>query len=153
MSLESRLSIFAERDRNLKTLGFENYEEYLQSDLWNWIRSCLAKGGPTSHCECCRTHTGLSWHHRDYSIPVLVGNFSNVNNRGVVRVCSECHLAIHSDGKRWFDLAIVDERFKQLVGRGTRHYAEYFVRDGLFDGTGSPDVFAEFAPPRMKEVS
>ena len=33
----SKTPVFAERDANLKLIGFESYEEYLASDLWNWI--------------------------------------------------------------------------------------------------------------------
>lgn len=122
-------SIFAERDANLRLMGFESYEEYLESDLWNWIRSRILIS-VADKCECCLTTTGLSLHHRNYSLPVLCGNFSNVHHK-IVRVCSECHRAIHTDGKRWFELDVADERFQVLVGRAPLSYQGGFDRCGL----------------------
>lgn len=122
--------LFAERDAILKLIGFESYEQYLASDLWHWIR-CSVLRSIDDKCECCLTTSGLCLHHRDYSLPVLCGNFSNVH-RKIVRVCNECHLAIHSDGKQWFDMQITDERFQVLVGRAP------LVSRGGFDRSELP---------------
>jgi hypothetical protein len=122
-------SIFSERDSNLELMGFDSYEEYLNSDLWIWIRSRLLLS-IADKCECCLTTSGLCLHHRDYSLPVLCGNFSNVH-RNVVRVCSECHRAIHTDGKEWFSLDVADERFQVLAGRAVLSHRGGFNRDDL----------------------
>jgi hypothetical protein len=52
----------------------------------------------------------------------------------IVRVCSECHRAIHTDGEKWFSLDVADERFQTLVGRATLSYKGGFNRDDLPTG-------------------
>lgn len=110
------MGTFGDRDSNLRLIGFESYEEYLSSDLWAFIRSRVL-ASIEDRCECCHSTIGLCLHHRSYSMPVLVGNFSNVH-RHIVRLCVECHRAVHSEDGKWFPMDVAEERFQALVGRG-----------------------------------
>lgn len=102
-------SIFQERDDALAQLGFASYSDYLASDLWQWVRGLLKD---KRECQACKCTTGLAWHHRDYSIPILVGNFCDDS---IVRLCNKCHNAIHQEDGHWFDMEEVDRRFIQLT--------------------------------------
>lgn len=139
-------SPFSERDKNIKTLGFACYADYLQSDLWDWIKTCL-KNGSVAACECCKSTSGLAWHHREYSIPVLIGNFSNTGgDRPIVRVCAECHAAIHRSGNQWLSMPEADLRCIELCRRG-RSEREEFSRDRL------PYDSDTFLTPRYEPLS
>ncbi len=112
-------SEFQERDAVLKLFGFASYADYLKSDLWAWIREALMKLPESRFCRCCKTTTGLTWHHESYSLPVLIGNFSNRELFGsVVRLCNECHRAGHFfvDGEFIESLCEVNARLKTLAG-------------------------------------
>jgi hypothetical protein len=96
--------VLTARDAFLESIGFDSYEIYLQSDLWNWIRSNLLLGEFSHLCCCCGTGVGLVWHHRSYSPAVMVGNFSNSPFGSIfeqqlmfpiVRICLPCHSCIH----------------------------------------------------------
>lgn len=120
-------NVFAERDENLRLLGFQSYEDYLTSHIWDWIKSLLSKQEDSQRCFECGGVIGLAWHHRSYSIPVLIGNFSNVPYPDVVRVCRDCHRAIYSEGDKWFPLDIVDMRLRQLLRRYSHSATGDFV--------------------------
>jgi hypothetical protein len=100
----------------LAMLGFETYGDYLQSSLWEWIKELLLEEPGANRCAACNSPTGLVWHHRYYTPAVLVGNFSN-SPPVIVRLCGECHRAIHTDGKQWFEFEIVEARLKELFDR------------------------------------
>lgn len=101
------------RDSDLQTLGFTDYAEYLSSDLWYWIKSRLDLEEKVDQCFVCGSTSGLNWHHSSYSIPVLVGNFSNVP-RCVFRLCCDCHRNIHADGSLWLGPEDVRLRLNEL---------------------------------------
>lgn len=100
--------VFHERDKCLKLLGFESYSDYLSSDLWQFVRGSLKE---SRECCVCKSTTGLAWHHRSYEANVLVGNFSGDL---IVRLCNDCHKAIHQRDGHWFDMDIVEVRFVLL---------------------------------------
>ena len=104
---------FDERDAVLLSLGFGCYGDYLQSSLWEWIRSSLHGEPKSSECLCCGSRTGLTWHHRSYELQVLVGNFSNASQI-IIRLCCDCHEIIHRENGRWFDSDVVAQRLKTL---------------------------------------
>lgn len=112
----SQISVFSERDRTLQSIGFMSYADYLQSDLWDWLKTTLREDPTSKQCWCCKSPTGLVWHHRNYGIAVLIGNFSN-SPPVIIRLCSECHKAIHSDENQWFDMEIVERRMEELRNR------------------------------------
>ena len=107
---EEHFGSFEQRDKDLRTLGFASYSEYLASDLWAWIRTRRTAGQAKDECRWCHSTTGLVWHHRVYWPPVLAGSWSNARQY-VVRVCSECHHRIHKHGGEWLPLHIGDCRF------------------------------------------
>ncbi len=83
-------SHYETRNKNLKTLGFRSYEEYLHCGIWKWIRRKVfrrAKGV----CESCRINKACAVHHESYSIKVLLGQ----RNHQLVAVCAMCHEMAH----------------------------------------------------------
>lgn len=127
-------TISTERDEALKIIGFDSYADYLASSLWEWIKSNLVNDASANECYCCKSRTGLAWHHRNYSMRVLVGNFSN-SPPVVIRLCSECHEAIHHCETEWFCLEIVDRRLESLRERIERTLFDRqqgFVRSELY---------------------
>lgn len=129
----TKIKWIEERDENVRLLGFSDYASYLQSDLWEHVKSTL---GPRNYCCCCSSSSGLAWHHRSYTIPILVGNFSNNNKASnaidapvdcgfgtivthllagaIVRICNDCHSLIHHTDDDWYSLNIVDARMCYL---------------------------------------
>jgi hypothetical protein len=105
-------------------MGFATYDAYLKSDLWNWVRSNLSQLHMAEKCMKCGVRIGLIWHHRWYSLSVLVGNVTATQDvacaysdkladtNPVVRLCCKCHEEIHfdADGKFITDLKRVDAR-------------------------------------------
>jgi hypothetical protein len=112
----SNCGAFCQRDDVIRSIGFESYADYLQSALWEWVKTTLLDDPSSNRCLCCGSRTGLVWHHRDYRIELLVGNFSNWPPI-IVRLCNDCHRAIHGDEKQWFEMEIVDERLRELRER------------------------------------
>ena len=103
-------SFFGRRDELLRMLGFKCYADYLASGLWEFVRGSLK---PIRECLVCKSSTGLAWHHRHYELYVLVGNFSD---NSIVRLCSDCHNAIHLNGGEWIDdQCDVDKRLALLL--------------------------------------
>lgn len=109
---------FKDRDIALRALGFTDYSEYLQSDLWAWIRSQLMKDASSSSCVICGSGTGLVWHHLVYEIPVLVGNFSSGTFSSVVRICSACHRGVHFHSGEFQSMKVAYYRFEQMKSWG-----------------------------------
>ena len=123
-SPETNSGLFARRDESLRILKFDDYAEYLQSDLWAWIRSQLENDTSSTHCLCCRPTTGLVWHHQNYDIDVLVGNFTS-NPPPIVRLCRPCHQAVHRDDEQWYSLELVQHRLEELTGRFENQYSDF----------------------------
>lgn len=112
---------FTAKDDFVKAIGFASYADYLTSDLWAWIRNSLMQSEAASYCRVCESATGLCWHHRDYSIAILAGNFTSSSDV-VVRLCNDCHKAIHVEESNFInDLRIVDLRLDELGARFSEH--------------------------------
>ena len=144
------------RDRFLKECGFSDYQTYLKSSLWEFVRSQLAATESADRCIICRAATGLVWHHRRYTPAVLVGNFSvRPGSHGfVVRLCCDCHSRVHfsANGDFIADFSEVDSRLQQLYqwcrsekqspedfrsraeeeAGDTRHFSERFSATGEY---------------------
>jgi len=71
-----------------KSLGFENYNEFLLSDFWKnkreWILSCF-----DNECQICKSKEKLEVHHLNY---ISVGNEGMDD---VTVLCRECHNGKH----------------------------------------------------------
>jgi hypothetical protein len=110
-SQPAKVSWFGSRGESISQLGFASYSHYLASELWAFVRQSL---GDSKQCQICKSTTGLAWHHRSYSINVLVGNFSS-DETPIVRLCKECHKLIHQKDGKWIDdCEQVDQRFVLL---------------------------------------
>lgn len=87
---------FAERAKTLKRLGFESYEEYLESSQWKEIRSRVrkAKGRKCHLCSGKADHI----HHNRYEEADLLGETLEM----LEPLCDRCHKGIHFTKKgRW----------------------------------------------------
>ena len=93
---------FEQRDENLKQLGFGDYEKYLNSDLWGWVRKQFYKTRlpadtyrrhRSKSCFLCNSVANLNLHHTEYSTQTLVGNFLYLNSLMVL--CLKCHCGVH----------------------------------------------------------
>ena len=137
---------FEARDSFLLSIGFQNYDEYLQSDLWESIKNSLRQHSESLQCICCKSKVGLCWHHRDYSPFIMVGNFSFASGL-VVRICASCHKAIHfSDGKR-VPLCEANERLATLADF-LRHPSGVSYREHIANLDHSEfDAYSDFQTP------
>ena len=87
-----------QRENSLKRLNFDNYDEYLESDLWREIRQSKLAVDP--NCECCG-HSAEQVHHISYAYKIMAG----VENKCLVSVCRDCHVILEftkSGRKRGF---------------------------------------------------
>ena len=123
LARELDLARLPERDKFLDSIGFDSYADYLQSDLWHWIRGQLAAVDLNQMCCCCGSTFGLVWHHRTYAPSVLVGNFSrctleSVMRHGIlfpiVRMCNTCHSILHTCGPANWSW---DDSLRSLIDR------------------------------------
>lgn len=79
---------YAERDFVLYRLGFHDYREYLNSELWAEIRGrAFRQNG--NRCLVCGRRAHLM-HHRHYRIEVLLG----YDLTALVPLCGDHHEAI-----------------------------------------------------------
>lgn len=75
---------YRERDEILKSMGFNSYAEYLESDIWKNLRAYVLKKMPI--CFAC-TRPSTQVHHRMYSRKVLEGK----SDAGLFATCAGCH--------------------------------------------------------------
>lgn len=72
----------------LKALGFESYQEYLESNLWKekrtWILKCFK-----NKCQKCGEKGFLQVHHKNYN------SVGNENMDDVTVLCYKCHKEEH----------------------------------------------------------
>lgn len=88
--MDSKFQSNKERDRILQELGYSNYREYRDSDLWRRaIRPEVIKesGGK---CCVCGSSDNLQVHHMDYNRDNLSGKDTN----SMVSLCNKCHIKI-----------------------------------------------------------
>ena len=88
---------YASRNKRLVSMGYSNYQEYLKSDDWKFIKALIKKrqdSGQQFWLECyvCRvTDRKLIPHHVKYKLKKGLG--------GIVPVCNSCHFRIHEYNK------------------------------------------------------
>ena len=71
-----------------KALGFDSYEEYLESDMWRSKRELILSLRPI--CEVCKTKKATQVHHLHYNTT------GNESSKDLLVVCSSCHEKIHN---------------------------------------------------------
>jgi len=84
-----RFSLGAYRNRNemLERMGFKNYQDYLNGDLWLDIKARVLFMYKT--CYCCGQKAQLV-HHMSYEKDVLLGK----NLKMLKSICHRCHESI-----------------------------------------------------------
>ncbi len=87
------MSAYATRNEILKTMGFENYEAYLRSELWQSIRRFVMNNS-RAICKRCGSKAH-SIHHMSYERDVLEGR----DTTPLVPVCRSCHNYAEVDHK------------------------------------------------------
>lgn len=87
---------YKRRDAVLKSLGFQSYQAYLQSDLWVGIRK-RAMDAVNGKCRLCGKD-GSQVHHTEYSLATLRGD----TIKTMVVLCAGCHhfIEFHPDGRK-----------------------------------------------------
>ncbi len=91
------------RQSVLRLIGFRNYNEYLESELWAEIRDAALSNSPL--CAICRAQRATQIHHQSYKKTVMTGR----NFKALIPVCRFCHHTIEftDDGeKRTFHEAV-----------------------------------------------
>ena len=89
MNVKLRCQIsYGRRNLLLKSMGYSNYNHYLQSDLWNKIRTKVF-ARDQSICFGCGDRASQV-HHANYNREVLKGK----TLKELYSVCSECHSRI-----------------------------------------------------------
>lgn len=109
---------YLDRNRTVREIGFNSYEEYLASDLWASIRqkTFQVKGDDCYLCEGKANHV----HHVGYGRAAMIGE----NLSPLIPLCKICHYKVEFDtkeGKRTVSLAqgayirLLKKRKRQLV--------------------------------------
>lgn len=79
------------REKALLALGFQDYRDYLNSDLWRKIKANLLEKRP--NCELCG-NVAITGHHKKY----MQESLTNANDKFLVSICQGCHYHIEFDG-------------------------------------------------------
>lgn len=104
---------YAERDATLRSLGYFDYAEYLQSGLWRAIRDGVIRNA-NGKCHLCES-PAREVHHRSYAESVLAGE---VRDKSVlVALCDTCHTAIEFKGKAKRTFSEVESTLQRMEGR------------------------------------
>jgi 5-methylcytosine-specific restriction endonuclease McrA len=73
-----------------KALGFESYQDYLNSYLWQEKKNYLIE--KKCACEICGSKNSLLVHHKSYF------NVGNEDSRDIQVLCKDCHNKIGEEG-------------------------------------------------------
>jgi rubrerythrin len=90
-SVQSRMvnmNEYKERDHTLMDIGFDSYQQYLDSRLWKEIKQKVFELRGNICKVCCKEADIL--HHRHYHKDVLLGR----SYSGLVPLCNGCHYKI-----------------------------------------------------------
>lgn len=76
---------YADRDENLKAIGFRTYSDYLDSEFWKGLRLKVFEKKGRQCCKCRKNANQV--HHSNYSVNTLLGStFAHL-----WPVCGDCH--------------------------------------------------------------
>jgi len=76
--------------KRIEIMGFESYEEYLDSPLWHNIRGKIKKRFKNK-CQACGSKKKLNVHHTKYGYKILYGD----SFKGLYLLCQNCHKEVH----------------------------------------------------------
>jgi hypothetical protein len=106
----SQFEGYEQRNQHCRDMGFGDYEGYLNSELWRWIRKRFfeslvpRKEGVrdlrrVKCCRACGSDFNLVLHHTEYSLRTLTGNL--LNEDSLVPLCHLHHEYIEfENGKK-----------------------------------------------------
>ena len=123
-----RARIYGERNRLLKSLGFDSYDDYLQSDTWKSLRAFVLKKSPK--CLACDS-PATQVHHTVYTKRVLEGK----SDRGLIATCAGCHYKAEfrqSDGAKLNPKQATTKLKQMRTWRAKRResFAKWFAGEG-----------------------
>ena len=81
---EERITVYRERNRNIRAMGFRSYVDYLNSDLWKSIRAQVLAA--SQDCRVCG-RPAIQVHHVKYRKKDLEGRDLSF----LWSVCAGCH--------------------------------------------------------------
>lgn len=78
------------RDRRLSRLGFQDYETYIASSIWQASRRRYLESGRSMVCAMCGGKRHILLHHKTYE------RLGDEALDDLVPLCTECHTFVHS---------------------------------------------------------
>lgn len=117
---------YRERDKELTSLGFSCYTDYLDSELWKVIRKVVfQRDNFKCQIDGCERKGKLDAHHVTYSRATLLG----MNPGGLVTLCRYHHRLVEYSGKRKLSLEKVQRKalkyFRVGGGRKPKSVADW----------------------------
>lgn len=104
---------YTRRNEILKSMGFDSYEKYLESNIWLGIKTkvFLQKGNV---CICCKNPTTIL-HHRMYDENTLNG----LSIEMIVPICNNCHKFIEfkKDGTKEYNSMLIDQKLLGMINK------------------------------------
>lgn len=139
----------------LKSMGFESYQDYLQSSLWKQIRRRALDRDGGKCCVCGGTANQV--HHQTYSIDVLTGK----NIRPLKSLCDACHRGVEfKDDGRKRDIREVGQVLYETAGKPAKsnsgngaipRWSESKRRQAI-ESSMSPDQWCKVNARKLREA-
>jgi hypothetical protein len=119
-----------ERENVLRGAGFQSYDEFLKSDIWQEIKAKASHRKFYQECFLCSSREGIELHHMSYK--KLVGKHSLAN---ILPCCRRHHQEIHDlakelktsvksaskkVAKRWVDCGNVEAWLRRKVRKAPK---------------------------------
>lgn len=131
MAFTKSQSYYGKRDLVLSELGFNNYGQYLSSNIWDIVRRGVLHRDECTcrnyRCPNRRTNKDVikQVHHLGYSLPVMLG----INPSALITLCQDCH--------HWCEY----DKGKKLKEHIARRRAIKAVSGiAIYDGISSPRI-------------
>lgn len=85
---------FSARNRRLRRMGFNSYQDFLKSDVWKKLKEYIFNKKEFKECHICGSIRYLVPHHRRYT------NLHNIHSlrkmsRDLICLCGDCHTKVH----------------------------------------------------------
>lgn len=88
--INKSLQTYSNRNRLLKSNGYEDYATYLLSDHWKHVKANIPE--IMKYCHCCGSRKKLELHHRSYNSMLDTKKVY----KNIMYVCDICHDEIHA---------------------------------------------------------
>lgn len=109
---QGRFTHYTTRKFVLKELGFNSYQQYLESDLWREIRANVLKAN--SKCQVCTKDADIV-HHKSYTKMTMMG----LKPSELVPLCNSCHYKIEFEFGEKTTLDEADRRLRSMLNEVT----------------------------------